>query len=352
MDGCMHASFQQNTCASTKQGKAPGPQNSRSAKCSVFFHCTCIRNLWSHPDARLCSNAGTTAYYMVHSIGALPDCVEYLHACILILALSSLHRHASHSCISPHSFVHHFIDHAIHYSTHRISLRNNRAATMYSKCNPAAAVDTYKQAIALYTDSGRIVQAAKLSKEVATIYETEQIDADGKSYVVLAMEAYEQASQLFEMENSKSQASQCLAKIAELCSAALTPPDYERAAQIYGDMGRRCLDSNLLKFNAKGHFLHSIMCVLARNDAVGAQQALAKFQSLDYTFADSREGKFAAQIVECVDGMDVEGFATACFEFDRITKLDPWKTSVLNNIRQLIADDDGGDDDDDDVDLT
>jgi len=223
---------------------------------------------------------------------------------------------------------------------------------MYSKCNPAAAVDTYKQAIALYTDSGRIVQAAKLSKEVATIYETEQIDADGKSYVVLAMEAYEQASQLFEMENSKSQASQCLAKIAELCSAALTPPDYERAAQIYGDMGRRCLDSNLLKFNAKGHFLHSIMCVLARNDAVGAQQALAKFQSLDYTFADSREGKFAAQIVECVDGMDVEGFATACFEFDRITKLDPWKTSVLNNIRQLIADDDGGDDDDDDVDLT
>jgi alpha-soluble NSF attachment protein len=57
-------------------------------------------------------------------------------------------------------------------------------------------------------------------------------------------------------------------------------------------------------------------------------------------------------LIECVEGFDAEGFSTACFEYDRISKLDPWKTSVLVKVKRSI--DDGGDDedDDDDVDLT
>eukprot|EP00538_Stauroneis_constricta_P001001 CAMPEP_0119570366 /NCGR_PEP_ID=MMETSP1352-20130426/43577_1 /TAXON_ID=265584 /ORGANISM="Stauroneis constricta, Strain CCMP1120" /LENGTH=313 /DNA_ID=CAMNT_0007620033 /DNA_START=126 /DNA_END=1067 /DNA_ORIENTATION=+ len=228
----------------------------------------------------------------------------------------------------------------------------NNAGSMYKKSSPADAIVAYRSAMSLYTDNGRITQAAKLSKEVADIYETEEIDEDGKSHIVLAIEAYEQASELFGMEDSKSQASQCLAKIAELCSAGLDPPDYLRAGQIYEDLGRRCLESNLLKFNAKGHFLNAVMCHLASGDAIGAQQALQKFETLDYTFGDAREGKFASQLIECVEGFDAEGFATACFEFDRISKLDPWKTSVLVSVKRSI--DGGGDDhdDDDDVDLT
>jgi alpha-soluble NSF attachment protein len=195
--------------------------------------------------------------------------------------------------------------------------------------------------------------AAKLCKECAELYETEEIEVDGKSSVVLAIEAYEQAAELFEMEDSKSQASNCQAKVAELCSAALEPPDLTRAAGIYDKLGRKCLDSNLLKFNAKGYFLQSVLCHLAGNDAVGAEQALAKYEGIDYTFAESREGKFSRQLVECVEGLDAESFGTACFEFDRISKLDPWKTSMLVKVKRSIQDDAGeGGDDDDDVDLT
>mmetsp|Transcript_2052 Transcript_2052/g.4432 ORF Transcript_2052/g.4432 Transcript_2052/m.4432 type:complete len:314 (-) Transcript_2052:215-1156(-) len=228
----------------------------------------------------------------------------------------------------------------------------NAAGSCYKKSNPADAVNAYKQAVSLYVDNARITQAAKLSKEIAELYENEEIDEKNKSHIVLAIEAYEQASELFGMEDSKSSTSQCLAKIAELCSAALDPPDYSRASKMYDDLGRRCLTSNLLKFNAKGYFLQAILCHLANGDDVGAEQAGAKYESLDYTFGDSREGKFANALIEAVKGYDVEEFSTACYDFDRISKLNPWQTSILVKVKRGIDEGGGGDDDDSDVDLT
>lgn len=228
----------------------------------------------------------------------------------------------------------------------------NNAGTCYKKSNASDAVKAYSQAVSLYTDNARITQAAKLCKEIAELYENEEIEEDDKSHIVLAIESYEQASELFGMEDSKSAASQCLGKVAELCSAALDPPDYGRASKIYDDLGRRCLSSNLLKFNAKGYFLQAILCHLAHGDDVGAEQAAAKYESLDYTFGDSREGKFGSALVEAVKGYDVEEFSTACFEYDRISKLNPWQTSILVKVKRSIDEGGDGDDDDSDVDLT
>ncbi len=203
-------------------------------------------------------------------------------------------------------------------------------------------------------DAGRLTQAAKLSKEIAELYENET-DADA---TMLAIENYEQASELFGMENSTSQQSQCLAKVAELCSAQKDPPDLLRAAQIYDELGRQCLDSNLLKYNAKGYFLQAIFCHLANGDSIAAQQAQTKYGHLDFTFSDSREGKLCAKLIECMEQFDSEGFSTACYEYDRISKLDPWKTTLLVKVKRSIDDQAGGEMvggnamDGDDVDLT
>jgi len=153
------------------------------------------------------------------------------------------------------------------------------------------------------------------------------------------------------MENQKSQGNQCTAKVAELLSAAMEPPDFIKAANLYDSLGKTCLESNLLKFNAKGYFLQSLLCLLASGDSIGASQALNRYDAVDYTFGESREGKFASTLTSCVENLDPEGFATACMEYDRITKLDPWKTSILVKIKRTIG---GGmlDSDDNDVDLT
>ena len=188
-----------------------------------------------------------------------------------------------------------------------------------------------------------------MSRDCAELYENDEVAVENA--VAMAIEMYEQAADLFQMEDSKGQSSNCKAKVAELSSAALDPPDLLKAGQIYDELGRNCLDSNLLKFNAKGYFLQSILCRLAAQDSVAAQSALDKYEGIDYTFGESREGKFARQLVECVEGFDTEGFATACFEYDRISKLDPWKTSMLVAVKRTISEGDGGDDEDD-VDLT
>lgn len=112
------------------------------------------------------------------------------------------------------------------------------------------------------------------------------------------------------------------------------------------------MDSNLLKYNAKGYFLQSILCHLANQDSVGAEKAMARFSSLDFTLRESREGKFAEQLIEAIVSFNSEAFATACFEFDRISKLDPWKTTILLSVRKSVEGDEGEFDDDGDIDLT
>jgi alpha-soluble NSF attachment protein len=230
--------------------------------------------------------------------------------------------------------------------THNLIIGSN-----FKKADPEKAMESFNAAIMLMTDAGRVMQAAKLSKECAELYENEELDTSEKSHTVLAIETYEQAAELFSAEDANSQASQCRAKVAELCSAALDPPDLLRAATLYDDLGRKCLDSNLLKFNAKGYFLQAILCHLANGDSIAAQQSKDRYEALDYTFGSAREGKFAGSLIECIEGFDTEGFATACYEYDRVSKLDPWKTSILVRVKRTI-DDDAGDDGEDDVDLT
>ena len=200
-------------------------------------------------------------------------------------------------------------------------------------------------------DGGRLTQAAKMSRECAELFEND----DTGEFVDKAIEYYNQAADLFEMEDSKSQASSCKAKVAELASAAMDPPDLLTASKIYNDLGINCLDSNLLKFNAKGYFLQAILCQLANGDGVGASNALQRYEAVDYTFSESREGKFCSALITAVEDFDAEGFAQASFEYDRISKLDPWKTSMLVKIKRGIQDSVGGGlggDDEDDFDLT
>lgn len=230
------------------------------------------------------------------------------------------------------------------------------AGACLKKSNPAEAIGCYRSAVTLLCDAGRLNQAAKLSKQIAEIFENDGVvaeDGGGGNAVSAAIASYQQAAELFEMEQAKSQASSCLQKVAELSSGAMDPPELLQAAEIYESLGRQCLESNLLKYNAKTHFLNGVMCHLANGDSIGASQALARFDNLDYTFADSREGKFGKQLLECVEEFDPEGFATACFEYDRISKLDPWKTGMLVRVKRSIEDSTGdGGGDDDDVDLT
>lgn len=57
---------------------------------------------------------------------------------------------------------------------------------------------------------------------------------------------------------------------------------------------------------------------------------------MDPSFSDSREGQFLATMVDAVDKSDHVAYTEALQEFDRMTKLDPWKTTLLLRIKEAL----------------
>ena len=69
------------------------------------------------------------------------------------------------------------------------------------------------------------------------------------------------------------------------------------------------------------------------------QTSLDKYAGMDMTFPDSREYKFLRGLNEAVEGGDVEAYTNAVVEFDRMTKLDSWKTTLLLRVKKSIGED-------------
>jgi len=63
---------------------------------------------------------------------------------------------------------------------------------------------------------------------------------------------------------------------------------------------------------------------------------MQRYSTQDTTFPSTREAKFVNALIEAVEAQDVEAFTGAVYEFDQITKLDNWKTSILLKIKKSI----------------
>lgn len=206
------------------------------------------------------------------------------------------------------------------------------AAQQYRKIDPAKAVDTYRRAIDMYNDAGRMGMSSRYCKEMAEVFEADN-NQDG------AMAAYQEAAELFNMENKKQNANQCLLKIAVM---AADKGDFLRAGKIYEDSGKDSMGSKLGAYAAKGHFFNALLCFLAMGDCVQVTQKSDEYKNVDYSFGSSRECGFIEKILQAAENHSSEEFSDACAEFDRITPLDPWKTSLLLKAKKMMADEEGG----------
>jgi len=76
-------------------------------------------------------------------------------------------------------------------------------------------------------------------------------------------------------------------------------------------------------------------------DTVTAKRNMQKYSSQDPGFPSTREAKFIVALIEAVEGGDQESFTGAVVEFDQVTKLDNWKTSILIKIKRSINEEGG-----------
>ncbi|XP_062496540.1 alpha-soluble NSF attachment protein [Pezoporus occidentalis] len=200
------------------------------------------------------------------------------------------------------------------------------AGNAFKKADPQEAINCLLRAIEIYTDMGRFTIAAKHHVSIAELYETELVEVEK------AIAHYEQAADYYRGEESNSSANKCLLKVA---TYAAQLEQYPRALDIYEQVAAAAMDSPLLKYSAKEHFFRAALCHFCI-DALNAKLAMQKYEEMFPAFSDSRECKLLKKLLEAHEEQNVDGYTDAVKEYDSISRLDQWLTTMLLRIKKTI----------------
>uniref|UniRef100_A0A8C4HEU0 Beta-soluble NSF attachment protein n=1 Tax=Dicentrarchus labrax TaxID=13489 RepID=A0A8C4HEU0_DICLA len=180
-------------------------------------------------------------------------------------------------------------------------------------------------------ESGRFTIAAKHHITIAEVYESELVDIEK------AIAHYEQAADYYKGEESNSSANKCLLKVGHY-SAQLE--QYQKAIEIYEQVAMNTMDNPLLKYNAKEYFFKASLCHFIV-DELNAKLAIEKYEEMFPAFSDSRELKLLKKLLEAHEEQNSEAFTEAVKDFDSVSRLDQWLTTMLLRIKKTIQGDAG-----------
>ncbi|XP_033702096.1 alpha-soluble NSF attachment protein isoform X3 [Tursiops truncatus] len=229
------------------------------------------------------------------------------------------------------------------------------AGNAFKKADPQEAINCLMRAIEIYTDMvlplaphrpslsslvdvtavgvlaypGRFTIAAKHHISIAEIYETELVDIEK------AIAHYEQSADYYKGEESNSSANKCLLKVA---GYAAQLEQYQKAIDIYEQVGTNAMDSPLLKYSAKDYFFKAALCHFCI-DMLNAKLAVQKYEELFPAFSDSRECKLMKKLLDAHEEQNVDSYTEAVKEYDAISRLDQWLTTMLLRIKKTIQGD-------------
>lgn len=100
-------------------------------------------------------------------------------------------------------------------------------------------------------------------------------------------------------------------------------------------IGTASIENALLKYGAKDHFFRAGLCHLCI-DHLNCQQAIARYESILAAFADSREANFLKQLAQSVDENNVENFTNTVKDYDSMSRLDNWCTTLLLRVKKTM----------------
>ncbi|VVC39232.1 NSF attachment protein,Tetratricopeptide-like helical domain,Uncharacterised protein family UPF0363 [Cinara cedri] len=200
------------------------------------------------------------------------------------------------------------------------------SANCFKKTDPNEAAQCLEKAIDIYTDMGRFTMAAKQHQNIAEMYENEAVDHER------SINNYEKAADYFMAEESKSSANKCKLKVAQYAAQL---EQYGRAIQIYEEVAGTSLDSSLLKYSAKEYYFRAALCHLCV-DVLNAQLAMNRYVEQYPAFQDSREYKLLQVLLNHIQEQNADGFTEAVKDYDSISRLDQWYTTILLRIKKLV----------------
>ena len=123
-------------------------------------------------------------------------------------------------------------------------------------------------------------------------------------------------------------------KTADL--VALEGKDYYHAISLYEKVAKSSINNNLMRWSVKEYLLKAGICQLCTNDEVGAAAAFDRYRELDPSFTQQREHQLLVDLLQAMRDGDQEVFADKLFQYDQLSKLDKWKTTLLLRIKGAI----------------
>ncbi|KAL7214700.1 hypothetical protein ACSBR1_026977 [Camellia fascicularis] len=213
-------------------------------------------------------------------------------------------------------------------SKHEAASAYADAAHCYKKTNTKESISCLEQAANFFKENGKLNMSARYYKEIAELCEAEQNFEQAIDY-------YERAADLFDSEEVTTSANQCKQKIAQFAAQL---EQYQKSIEIYEFIAQKSLSNNLLKYGVKGHLLNAGICQLCKGkgDVVAISNALERYQDMDPTFSGTREYRLLADLADAIDQEDVAKFTDAVKEFDSMTQLDAWKTTLLLRVKEAL----------------
>ncbi|KAG6437032.1 hypothetical protein SASPL_101939 [Salvia splendens] len=201
----------------------------------------------------------------------------------------------------------------------------DRAASAYMKlasCNLKS--DSKHEATTAYVDSANCYKKISPKQAISCL--------DQAVNLLLEINPVNMAAKYCKIEEANTSSSQCRQKGAEFSTQL---GKYHTAVEIYEQVAGYTLSNNLLKYGARGHLLNAGICQLCKGDIVAINNALERYQAsdLDPTFSRTQECRLLSS--HLMRKMQCK-FTIAVKEFDSITKLDAWKTTLLLRVKEHI----------------
>jgi alpha-soluble NSF attachment protein len=91
-----------------------------------------------------------------------------------------------------------------------------------------------------------------------------------------------------------------------------------------------------MRWSVKEYLLKAGICQLCTGDTVGVNTAMDRYRDLDPSFSQQREHQLLVDLAAAVQEGDQEVFADKLFQYDQLSKLDKWKTTLLLRVKNTI----------------
>ena len=214
-------------------------------------------------------------------------------------------------------------------SKHESASQYVEASTAFKKSSKEDAVKCLLEAVQVYEELGRFSIAAKHYASLGELYESDEI-----LNIELAVTNFEKASDYYESEESFSNANKFKLKVAHYSALTDTTVGYEKAVSIYEEVAARSIDNNLLKWSAKEYYFKSVLCTMCLR--ADSRNLITRYEEEFPSFMNTREHQLVIGLQDAIDESNVDSFTVLVQEYDNISPLDKWLTSVLLKIKKTM----------------